>query len=86
MGEIMALDAATIRFLKQLTEGGGKPLHESTPDEARVYLSGLAELAGPAPEMQRVEDRTIDGPDARAQGNQAHVRRRRAHQSPHRSG
>ena len=66
MGEIMALDAATIRFLKQLTEGGGKPLHESTPDEARVYLSGLAELAGPAPEMQRVEDRTIDGPDARA--------------------
>ena len=61
----MALDAATIRFLKQLTEGGGKPLHESTPDEARVYLSGLAELAGPAPEMQRVEDRTIDGPDAR---------------------
>ena len=52
MGENMALDAATIRFLKQLTEGGGKPLHESTPDEARVYLSGLAELAGPAPEMQ----------------------------------
>ena len=66
MGEDMALDAATIRFLKQLTEGGGKPLHESTPDEARVYLSELAELAGPAPEMQRVEDHTIDGPDARA--------------------
>ena len=66
MGENMALDAATIRFLKQLTEGGGKPLHESTPDEARVYLSELAELAGPAPEMQRVEDHTIDGPDARA--------------------
>ena len=66
MGENMALDAATIRFLKQLAEGGGKPLHESTPDEARVYLSELAELAGPAPEMQRVEDRTIDGPDARA--------------------
>ena len=65
MGENMALDAATIRFLKQLTEGGGKPLHESTPDEARVYLSELAELAGPAPEMQRVEDHTIDGPDAR---------------------
>ena len=66
MGENMALDAATIRFLKQLTEGGGKPLHECTPDEARVYLSELAELAGPAPEMQRVEDHTIDGPDARA--------------------
>ena len=65
MGEDMALDSATIRFLKQLTEGGGKPLHESTPDEARVYLSELAELAGPAPEMQRVEDHTIDGPDAR---------------------
>ncbi len=62
----MALDAATIRFFEQLTEGGGKPLHESTPDEARVYMSKLADLAGPAPAMQRVEDCTIDGPDARA--------------------
>ncbi len=62
----MALDAATVRFLEKLTEGGGKPLHECTPDEARVYLSKIAELAGPAPEMHRVEDRTIDGPDARA--------------------
>ena len=59
----MALDSATTRFLKQLTEGAGKPLHECTPDEARAMSSKLAELAGPAPAMERVEERTIDGPD-----------------------
>ena len=62
----MALDSATVRFLEQLAEGGGKPLHESTPDEARAFLSELAELAGPAPAMQRVEERTIDRPDGQA--------------------
>ena len=62
----MALDSATVRLLEQLTEADGKPLHECTPDEARAFLSELAELAGPAPEMQRVEERTIDGPDGQA--------------------
>ncbi len=62
----MALDSATTRFLKQLAEGDGKPLHECTPGEARALFSKLAELAGPAPAMQRVEERTIDGPDGQA--------------------
>ena len=62
----MALDSATVRFLEQLTEGDGKPLHECTPDEARGFLSRLAELAGPAPTMQRVEERTIKGSDGQA--------------------
>ena len=58
----MALDSATVRLLEQFAEGGGKPLHECTPDEARAFGSKLAELAGPAPAMERVEERTIDGP------------------------
>ncbi len=62
----MALDSATVRFLEQLTEGDGKPLHECTPDEARSFLSRLSKLAGPAPAMQRVEERTVKGSDGQA--------------------
>ena len=62
----MALDSATARLLGQLAEGDGKPLHERTPDEARALGSKLAELAGPAPAMQRVEECTIEGPDGQA--------------------
>ena len=62
----MALDSATVRFLKQLAEGDGKPLHECTPDEARAFGSKLAILAGPAPAMERMEERTIEGPDGQA--------------------
>ena len=62
----MVLDSATARFLEQLAEGNGKPLHQCTPDEARAYGSTLAELAGPAPAMLSVEERTIVGPDSQA--------------------
>ena len=62
----MALDSATARFLEQMAEGDGKPLHECTPGEARALLFKLAELAGPAPAMQRVEERTIGGADGQA--------------------
>ena len=50
----MALDFATVGFLEQIAEGDGKPLHECTPDEASALDAMLAELAGPAPEMERV--------------------------------
>ena len=59
----MALDFATARFLEQMAEGDGKPIHECTPEEARALFSKLAELAGPAPAMQRVEDLSVEGPD-----------------------
>ena len=62
----MALDSATARFLELVAEGDGKPIHECTPDEARALFSKLSELAGPAPAMQRVENRTIEGPDGQA--------------------
>jgi len=62
----MALDSATARILEQLAEGGGKPLQECTLDEARAFMSSLAELAGPAPAMERVEERNIEGPDGQA--------------------
>ena len=62
----MTLDSATVRFLQRLADGGGKPLHECTPDEARAFLSKLAGLAGPSPEMWRVGEHNIEETDARA--------------------
>ena len=62
----MALDLATARSLDQMAERDKKPLHESTPDEARALGPAIAGLAGPAPEMERVEERTIAGPDGQA--------------------
>jgi len=59
----MALDSATLKFLELLAEGDGKPIHECTPEEARAYGSAMAELAGPAPEMDHVTEATIDRPD-----------------------
>jgi acetyl esterase len=62
----MALDSATVRFLEQMAEGHAKPLHQCTPGEARASFAKLAELAGPAPVMERVEEHTIEGPDGQA--------------------
>lgn len=62
----MAIDRSTAKFLAEMAEDGGKPIHESTPHEARAFASKIAELAGPAPEMVRVEERTIEGADSEA--------------------
>ena len=59
----MALDSATLKFLEQMADGDGKPVHESTPHEARTLASRIAELAGPAPDMKRVEERTVESTD-----------------------
>ena len=58
----MALDVQTRTLLEQMAQAGGKPLHESTPAEARELGKALAALAGPAPEMSRVEDHNVSGP------------------------
>ena len=59
----MALDRATVEFLEQLAEAGGKPLSECTPQEARAFGADWAEFNGPAPEMARVEEHAIPTPD-----------------------
>ena len=55
----MPLDVATRTLMEQMAAGGGKPLHESTPEEARALGATLADMAGPAPEMGRVENHNI---------------------------
>lgn len=55
----MTLDAATKTLLEQLAAAGGKPFHESTPEEARAFAGALADLAGPAPFSVRAEEHSV---------------------------
>jgi acetyl esterase len=55
----MALDGATRSILEQMAAAGGKPIHESTPEEVRALGKAIAALAGPAPAMARSEDHEI---------------------------
>lgn len=59
----MTIDFATRTLLEQMAAAGGKPLHESTPEEARALGAQFAALAGPAPEMARVEEHRVARPD-----------------------
>ncbi len=58
----MPLDWATAELLEQMAAGGGKPLHESTVEEARALAAGLADQVGPAPAMFRVEEHSLAVP------------------------
>jgi acetyl esterase len=59
----VALDSATKALLEQMAAAGGKPLHESSPEEARELGKAIAAMAGPSPVMGRVEDLDVPGPD-----------------------
>ncbi len=62
----MSLDGATTRFYEEMIKGAdpdAPAMHERTPVEARAYRAGLAALSGPAPDMARVEDHTIEQED-----------------------
>ncbi len=62
----MTLDFATAELLAQMAEGGGKPLHESSVEEARALGAGLSDMNGPAPAMFRVEERRLAVPGGEA--------------------
>src|SRR3954454_14131821 len=50
------LDEANAAFIAMLAASGAPPLHELSPEEARAAAAGMAELYGPGPELQRVEE------------------------------
>jgi acetyl esterase len=56
----MALDKETAAFLARLAEGGGKPLHQMEPTEARGMSDVLRPLYGKGPDMARVEEVRIE--------------------------
>jgi acetyl esterase len=55
----MALDRATTALLEQMAAAGGKPISESTPEEARALGAGIAALAGPPARMSRIENHEV---------------------------
>ena len=62
----MALDGATTRFYEEMIKGSdpdAPAMHERTPVEARAYRADLAALSGPAPNMARAKDHTIEQED-----------------------
>ncbi|MEB3031801.1 alpha/beta hydrolase [[Mycobacterium] nativiensis] len=59
----MALDEATAAFLTQMGEGGSKPLHEMSPEEARGLGAELAALYGEGPDMHRFAELSAPGID-----------------------
>ncbi len=62
----MALDVQTQAFYEEMIKGAdpdAPAMHERTPEDARTYRAGLAALSGPAPNMARVEEHTIEQAD-----------------------
>jgi acetyl esterase len=56
----MALHQQCKAFLEQVAAGGGRPLHELSPGEARANAMP-AELGGPEQPVHRVENRRLPG-------------------------
>ena len=55
--------------MQSIAEAAGpnaKPLHQMTPEEARALGRSLADAAGPAPPMARVEEHTLEREGGRA--------------------
>ena len=62
----MALDVQTRTFYDEMVKGSdpdAPAMHERTPEDARAYRAELAALNGPAPQMARVEEHTIEQDD-----------------------
>jgi acetyl esterase len=57
----MALDAASVGFMKQVAETpGAKPIEQMSPGEARALGEGFAKAAGAGPKMARVDDLRVE--------------------------
>lgn len=59
----MPLDPQARVLLDQIAAVGAPPISQVTVQEARAGLAAFASLAGPGPDMARVEDLVIPGPD-----------------------
>ena len=59
----MALDQATQQFLALMAQSGGKPISESTPEEARANGPVMSEMSGPGPEVGAVRNTTLSAAD-----------------------
>jgi acetyl esterase/lipase len=58
----VSLDPRVRRFLDALAAGKPPSVRDTTVAERRLGLAQLMQLAGPAPAVDRIEDRTLPGP------------------------
>jgi acetyl esterase len=59
----MPIDPQAKVLLDQVAAIGAPQLHESSVEEARQMIAAMAAFGGEVPEVAKVEDRTISGPD-----------------------
>jgi acetyl esterase/lipase len=59
----MSLDPRVQRFLNLLAAGNPPDARTATVEERRNGLVSLMKFAGPPPALERIEDRTLPGPD-----------------------
>jgi acetyl esterase len=59
----MPLDPRVQRFLNLLAAGNPPDARSATVEERRSGLVSLMKFAGPPPALERIEDRTLPGPD-----------------------
>lgn len=59
----MALDHATLELIAAMRSAGGKPLHESQPEEVRRGGGILRQLIGAGPDVYRSVDHSLKGID-----------------------
>src|SRR5277367_1459009 len=59
----MPLDPRVQRFLNLLAAGNPPDARTATVEERRNGLVSLMKFAGPPPALERIEDRTLPGPD-----------------------
>jgi acetyl esterase len=59
----VALDDASTALLAQMAEGGGRPLTEMAPADARAMGAAMVAMYGPGPDMNRVFDEQVIGVD-----------------------
>jgi acetyl esterase len=59
----MPLDPRVQRFLNLLAAGNPPDARSATVEERRNGLVSLMKFAGPPPALERIEDRTLPGPD-----------------------
>ncbi|NLA09929.1 MAG: alpha/beta hydrolase [Microbacteriaceae bacterium] len=62
----MALDQASLALLQGMAARGGKPMHESTPEEVRANGVATIALIGPGPEMASVREYDVTAEDGGA--------------------
>ncbi len=59
----MAVDPQAQQLLDQIASLDSPPLEDLSVDQARQFLSAFSSMGGPGPDVERVQDLSVPGPD-----------------------